>query len=204
MNSQVKRFGRGQRELTGAVDLINYFKLIPHHEFFCKRSLHLSVLDTHYLHNVVGETEIRKGEGMELDELVNDASYRKETNASLQPFDLDSLRGAFQLRETTPVDLPSSEKGILTIAPKSKSESKDKGKKHKKHKDGDKDKDKEHKTHKHCHKDKEHNKDKDKERKKDRSEHYNLGADPSKKHHDKKRKLDGNEDLAAIVKHKKT
>ncbi|PIA62359.1 hypothetical protein AQUCO_00200393v1 [Aquilegia coerulea] len=110
MESEDKKFGRGQRELTGAVDLINHYKLWAHHEFFCKRSLHLSVSDTHYLHSVVGDTEIRKGEGMELDQLVQETSYGRETNARIQPFDLDTLREAFQLRETTPVDLPSVRK----------------------------------------------------------------------------------------------
>ncbi|KAF5198918.1 Mediator of rna polymerase ii transcription subunit 19a [Thalictrum thalictroides] len=204
MDSEDKKFGRGQRELTGAVDLINHYKLWAHHEFFCKRSLHLSVSDTHYLHSVVGDTEIRKGEGMELDQLVQETSYGRETNARIQPFDLDTLREAFQLRETTPVDLPSAEKGIPTIAGKSKSESKDKEKKHKKHKDRDKEKDKEHKKHKHRHKDKERSKEKDKEKRKDKSGHHDSGADHSKKHHDKKRKHDGSEDLGDIHKHKKS
>lgn len=74
-----------------------------------------------------------------------------------------------------------SEKGIPTIAGKSKSESKDKEKKHKKHKD--KEKDKEHKKHKHRHKDR--SKDKDKEKKKDRSGHHDSVAEHSKKHHEK-------------------
>ncbi|KAF9609091.1 hypothetical protein IFM89_013345 [Coptis chinensis] len=200
MDPDGKKFGRGPRELTGAVDLINHYKLWAHHEFFCKKSLHLSVSDTHYLHSVVGDTEIRKGEGMELDQLVQSSMYSRDTNAHIQPFDLDTLREAFQLRETTPVDLPSAEKGTPTIAGKSKSESKDKEKKHKKHKD----KDKEHKKHKHRHKDKDRSKDKDKEKKKDKSGHHDSGADPSKKHHDKKRKHDGSEEQSDLHKHKKS
>lgn len=77
---------------------------MPHHDFFCKRSLPLSISDTHYLHNVVGDTEIRKGEGMQLDQLIQNTS--RDTNARIQPFDLDLLREAFQLRETSPIDLP--------------------------------------------------------------------------------------------------
>lgn len=77
---------------------------MPHHDFFCKRSLPLSISDTHYLHNVVGDTEIRKGEGMQLDQLIQNTS--RDTSARIQPFDLDVLREAFQLRETSPVDLP--------------------------------------------------------------------------------------------------
>ncbi|CAI9116157.1 OLC1v1017237C1 [Oldenlandia corymbosa var. corymbosa] len=200
MDSDSKKFGRGPRELTGAVDLLSYYKLLPQHEYFCKKSLPVAISDTHYLHNVVGDTEIRKGEGMQLDQLIQDGSLSRETNARIQPFDLDVLREALQFRETAPVDLPSSEKGIPTIAGKSKSESKDKDKKHKKHKD--KEKDKEHKKHKHRHKDR--SKDKDKEKKKEKSGHHDSGAEHSKKHHEKKRKHDGDEDINDRHKHKKS
>ncbi|KAL0460407.1 UNVERIFIED_CONTAM: Mediator of RNA polymerase II transcription subunita [Sesamum latifolium] len=201
-----KKFGRGPRELTGAVDLISHYKLLPHHDFFCKRALPVSISDTHYLHNVVGDTEIRKGEGMQLSELIQDTSLSRETNTRIQPFDLDILKEAFQLRETAPVDLPPSEKGTPTIAGKSKSESKDKEKKHKKHKDKDKDKDKdkEHKKHKHRHKDRSKDKDKDKEKKKDKSGHHDSGNDHSKRHHEKKRKHEGDEDGSDVHKHKKS
>lgn len=204
MDPEGKKFGRGPRELTGAVDLISHYKLLPHHDFFCKRSLPLSISDTHYLHHVVGDTEIRKGEGMQLDQLIQNTSYSRDTNTRIQPFDLDILREAFQLRETAPVDLPLAEKGTPTIAGKSKSESKDKEKKHKKRKDRDKDKDKdkEHKKHRHRHKDR--SKDKDKEKKKDRSAHHDSSADHSKKHNEKKRKHDGDEDVNEIHRHKKS
>ncbi|KAJ6795559.1 mediator of RNA polymerase II transcription subunit 19a-like isoform X1 [Iris pallida] len=188
MDPEGKNFGRGPRELTGAVDLISHYKLAPHHEFFCRRALPLSISDTHYLHNVVGETEIRKGEGMELDQLFQNASYLRNTTAHIHPFELDTLGQAFQLRETAPIDLPSSEKGIPTISGKSKSDSKDKERKHKKHKDRDKEKDKEHKKHKHHHKDR--SKDKDKEKKEGE--------------HSKKRKHGGNEDPTDVHKHKKS
>lgn len=207
MDPEGKKFGRGPRELTGAIDLINHFKLLPQHEFFCKRSLPLSISDTHYLHDVVGESEIRKGEGMQLDQLIQSTTSNSR-DVRIRPFDLDTLRDAFQLRETTPIYLPPADKGIPTIAGKSRSESKDKEKKHKKHKDKDKDKDrdkekdKEHKKHKHRHKDR--SKDKDKETKKDRSGHPDSGTEPPKKHHDKKRKHDGDEDLNDIHRHKKS
>ncbi|XVE72638.1 hypothetical protein DITRI_Ditri11bG0054200 [Diplodiscus trichospermus] len=158
--------------------------------------------DTHYLHNLVGDTEIRKGEGMQLDQLIQTTAQTRDSNARIQPFDLDILKEAFQLRETTPVELPASEKGIPTIAGKSKSEAKDKERKHKKHKDRDKEKDKEHKKHKHRHKDKDRSKDKDKEKKKDRSGHHD--SDHPKKHHEKKRKHDGDEDLNDVHRHKKS
>jgi len=205
MDSDEEKFGNGARELTGAVDLISHYKLLPHHDFFCKKPLPLAISDTHYLHNVVGDTEIRKGEGMELDQLVQNASTRNKP-AFIQPFDMEILGQAFQLRETAPVDLPSAEKGIPTISGKPKSESKDKEKKHKKHKDKDRDKDKEHKKHKHRHKDrsKDKDKDKDKDKKKDKSGHHDSGGDHSKKHHDKKRKHEGMEDSADVHKHKKS
>ncbi|KHG11385.1 SPBC8E4.05c: Uncharacterized protein C8E4.05c [Gossypium arboreum] len=185
MDPEGKKFGGGPRELSGAVDLISHYKLLPHHDFFCKRPLPVSISDTHYLHNVVGDTEIRKGEGMQLDQLIQNTSHNRDSNVRIQPFDLDILKEAFQLSETTPVELPVSEKGIPTIAGKSKSEAKDKDRKHKKRKDRDKDKDKEHKKHKHRHKDKDRSKDKDKEKRKDRSGHHDSGADHSKKHHEK-------------------
>lgn len=81
--------------------------MLPHHEYFCKKSLPLAVADTHYLHNLVGDTEIRKGEGMQLDQLIQNTSFSRDTNIRIQPFDLDVLREAFQLRETTPVELPA-------------------------------------------------------------------------------------------------
>ncbi|WVZ16843.1 hypothetical protein V8G54_009825 [Vigna mungo] len=191
MDPEGKKFGGGPRELTGAVDLISHFKLLPHYEFFCKRPLPVPIADTHYLHNVVGDTEIRKGDGMQLDQLIQYTSSFRDTNARIQPFDLDVLKEAFQLRETAPVDLPAAEKGIPTISGKSKSENKDKEKKHKKHKDKDKDKDKEHKKHKHRHKDRSKDKDKDKDRdkKKDKSGHRDSSADHSKKHHEKVEKF---------------
>ncbi|KAJ1429528.1 mediator of RNA polymerase II transcription subunit 19a [Sesbania bispinosa] len=191
------------RELTSAVDLISHFKLLPHYEFFCKRPLPVSIADTHYLHNVVLEDpEIRKGDGMQLDQLIQNTSSFRDTSARIQPFDLDILNEAFQIRDTTRVYLPAAEKGIPTIPGKSKSEHKDKEKKHKKHKDRDKDKDKEHKKHKHRHKDR--SKDKDKDKKKDKSGHRDSSGDHSKKHHEKKRKHDGDDDINDMHKHKKS
>lgn len=192
MDPENKKFGRGPRELTGAADLISRFKLLPHYDYFCKRQLPLAISDTHYLHNVVGDAEIRKGEGMQLDQLIDDTSISKETNTVIKPFDLDVLGEAFHLRETCPIDLPTSEKGIPTTGGKSKNESKEKEKKHKRHKDKDKEKDREHKRHKHRHKDR--SKDKDKEKKKDKNGHQDSGAEHSKKHRDKKRKHDGEDD----------
>lgn len=97
----------GPRELTGAVDLISHYKLLSHHDFFCRRPLPLAISDTHYLYNVVGDTEIRKGEGMQLDQLIQNVSHSRDATSRIQPFDLDILQEAFQLRETGPVDIPA-------------------------------------------------------------------------------------------------
>ena len=43
---------------------------------------------------------------MQLDQLIQNTSYSRDTNARIQPFDLDVLQEAFQLKETGPVDLP--------------------------------------------------------------------------------------------------
>lgn len=67
----------------------------------------MSIADTHYLHNVVGDTEVRKGDGMQLDQLIQNPSLSRDTSARIQPFDLDILKEAFQLRETSVVDLPA-------------------------------------------------------------------------------------------------
>ncbi|CAH2072360.1 unnamed protein product [Thlaspi arvense] len=193
MESESVKFG-GPRELGGARDLITQHKLLPHHEFFCKRSLPESLSDAHYLHNVVGDTEIRKGEGMQLDQLIPNASLDRDTNARIQPFVLDELKEAFDLNDTAPVELPPAEKGALTIASKSKSESKDRDRKHRKHKDRNKEKDREHKKHKHRHKDRSKDKDKDKDRDKKKEKSG---------HHDKKRKHNGDDDLDDVQRHKK-
>lgn len=195
MDTDHKNYGKGPRELTGAVDLVSYYKLFPHHDFFCKRPLPLSISETQYLYNVVGDAAIRKGEGMQFDQLIRSGSSSQETGMRFRPFELDVLGEAFQLRDTNPVDLPTSEKGIPTVSAKSKSELKDKEKKHKKHKD------REHKKHKHHHKDQ--MKDKDNEKKKDKNDHHGSGKDRSQRHHEKKRKQD-DEDGNDIQKHKKS
>ncbi|KAK6132307.1 hypothetical protein DH2020_033931 [Rehmannia glutinosa] len=181
MESRSNKFGRGPRELTGARDLISHYKLLPYHEFFCKKSRPVSVLETQYLYNVVGDTDIRKGEGMQLDQLIQN-TFPRNTNACIQPFNLDVLGEAFHLRESASVNLPPSERGIPTVAVKSKSESKAKDK-HKKHKDKDRGKDRELKKHKHRSKE-------EKDKKKDKT--------------DQKRKHDGDEDTNGNKKHKKS
>ncbi|KAL2513162.1 Uncharacterized protein Adt_18762 [Abeliophyllum distichum] len=195
MDPDSKKFGRGPRELTGALDLISLYKLLPQHAFFCKRSRPGSISDTHYLYNVVGDTEIRKGEGMQLNQLIQD-TFSRDSTSSIKPFDLSLLGEAFRLNDAASVDLPPSEKGTATVAGKSKGDSNNKEKR-KKHKE----KDKEHKKHKHRHKDR--SKEKDKEKKKDKSGRHDSGTDKSKKHREKKRKHDENGDINDIQRHKK-
>ena len=74
----------------------------------------MSISETHYLRSVVGDTEIRKGEGMELDELFHSSFCLREKNVGIRPIELDILREAFQMRETTPVELSSVRHIILT------------------------------------------------------------------------------------------
>ncbi|TVU45934.1 hypothetical protein EJB05_05444 [Eragrostis curvula] len=119
---------------------------------------------------------------MELDQLFQN-SYQSEKTAYIQPFDMETLGQAFQLRETAPVDLPSAEKGTPTISGKSKIKSKDKVKKHKKRREKERDKEKDQKKHKHRHKDrsKDKDKDKDKEKKKEKSGNHDLGEEEARR-----------------------
>ncbi|XBH89886.1 hypothetical protein VPH35_081688 [Triticum aestivum] len=97
----------GPRELTGAVDLISQYKLQPHHDFFCKRPLPF-------------QSQIHITFTM----LSTRLEYLRDRHAYIQPFDMETLGQAFQLRETAPVDLPSD---------RSKDKDKDKDKKKDKH-----------------------------------------------------------------------
>ncbi|KAL4392828.1 hypothetical protein AHAS_Ahas03G0384100 [Arachis hypogaea] len=123
MDLEGKRFGMGHKELGGGRDLINQYKLWPYYEFFCKRSLPSSISDTHYLHNVVGDKKIRKGEGMGLHQFCKNTNT-SERKASLHPFELDVLNEAFHMREMGPMHLSTSQKGLRTAKPKSEKQSK--------------------------------------------------------------------------------
>ncbi|XP_027920935.1 probable mediator of RNA polymerase II transcription subunit 19b isoform X3 [Vigna unguiculata] len=120
---------KGNRELGGTRDLINQYRLWPYYEFFCKKPLPVSISETHYLHNVVGDTKVRKGEGMELDQLCQNPQP-SEKKTSLSPFDLDVLSEAFHMREMSPFHLSS--KGLLNAVLKSENQSRDHEKKKKK------------------------------------------------------------------------
>lgn len=133
------KFGRGPREFGGSVDLIKQCKLWPHHEFFCKRPLPVEISETRYFQNVVGEVKIEKGEGMELDQLLQNASAVENRHPDLHPFDMSILTEAFKMRETSHADLSYAEKGNGRKMFELKGDSID-NKKRGKHKIRDKDK----------------------------------------------------------------
>uniref|UniRef100_B9IB00 Uncharacterized protein n=1 Tax=Populus trichocarpa TaxID=3694 RepID=B9IB00_POPTR len=64
-------------------------------------------------------------EGVQLDHLIQNTSCSRDSNACMQTFDLNVLREAFLLKETTLIDVPSAEKGTPAIVGKWKSESKE-------------------------------------------------------------------------------
>lgn len=98
----------GPRELTGAVDLISHYQLREQYETFCKKPLPTSISDSKYLSNVVGDIELRRGEGMELGQLIQGpaGSSMPSDRVPFQPFDIEVLRKAFTLKEAGPISLP--------------------------------------------------------------------------------------------------
>ncbi|KAK7319087.1 hypothetical protein RJT34_03800 [Clitoria ternatea] len=128
---------RCNKELGGTCDLINQYRLWPYYEFFCKRSLPRSISETPYLQNVVGDTKIRKGEGMELDQLCNNTNVG-EKKAQFCPLDLDVLSEAFHMREMDPIHLSYifrvgklAKKEVPNAMPKSENQPRDHKKKRK-------------------------------------------------------------------------
>ncbi|KAL8103358.1 uncharacterized protein LOC141718952 isoform X2 [Apium graveolens] len=73
-----------------------------------KQHMVTCLIETRYLHNVVEEAKIEKGEGMELDQLFRCVENR---HPDLQPFDMGILGEVFKMRETTYGDLSYAEKG---------------------------------------------------------------------------------------------
>ncbi|KAH7545200.1 hypothetical protein FEM48_Zijuj01G0068600 [Ziziphus jujuba var. spinosa] len=53
---------------------------------------------------------------MELDQLLQNASRLRQRNACIYPFDLDLLRDAFHMRETTPVYQPFGSRILVKTA----------------------------------------------------------------------------------------
>lgn len=94
--------------MTGAVDLISHYHLREQYETFCKKPLPTSIADSKYFSNVVGDTELRRGEGMELGQLLQGeaGSSIPSDRVPFQSFDIEVLRKAFTLKETGPISLP--------------------------------------------------------------------------------------------------
>ncbi|RAL44680.1 hypothetical protein DM860_003439 [Cuscuta australis] len=105
MDPEGRKFGRGPREFGGSIDLINHYKIERFHEYFCKRTLPSSISKSQYLPNVAGSREIKKGEGMELDQLVQNPISVGRRQEPLCPFQLDVLMDAFLLRGSTSFNL---------------------------------------------------------------------------------------------------
>ncbi|XP_024382612.1 uncharacterized protein [Physcomitrium patens] len=173
------------RELSGTVDLISHYQLREPFEAICKKPLPTSISDSKYLSNVVGDSEIRRGDDMELGQLIQGpaGSSMPSDRVPFQPFDIEVLRRAFALKESGPISLPESERGLPIIRSKSKHQDDEKKKRKHKHrsKDRDKDKDKERKK----------DRDKDKKRDKDKDKDRSKGENGEKKHKKKKRRHDG-------------
>ncbi|GMN68671.1 hypothetical protein TIFTF001_037727 [Ficus carica] len=97
-------------------------------------------------HSCPKDTEIRKGEGMELDQLFRNTSHLRERNTHMHLFDLDILGDAFRMRETTSVHL-RFRRGSLPPGAKLKSELKEEERKRKRLKSKVKKDKKDHKKH---------------------------------------------------------
>ncbi|MCO5557275.1 hypothetical protein L7F22_010836 [Adiantum nelumboides] len=102
------------RELTGAADLLSHYGLRDLHEKFCQKPLPASVGESHYLRNVVGDIEIRKGEGMELGQLLGPDN--EAAGLHIHPFDSDVLQQAFTLRESGPISLPEASFNAIYVS----------------------------------------------------------------------------------------
>ncbi|KAK9706995.1 hypothetical protein RND81_07G166300 [Saponaria officinalis] len=147
MSFRGAKFGFGPKELGGSVDLINHYRLRSHHEFFCKRSLPTPISETHYLLNVVGDKEIRKGDGMELDQVSENLALFEKKKGLVRPFGLDVLADVFHMHETSTARLSTPDRGTPAAAIKLKSESKDRDHKKMKHRHNHKTKDKKDPSH---------------------------------------------------------
>lgn len=167
-------------QTTGAVDLLSAYGLKSAYEALCTKPIPDFIDNSRCFKSVVGDTTIRRGDGMELAQLVDRQPPAQPLSVDrLQPFSLEALRSAFTFRETAPVQLQESEKGVATECVKTDDKEKGDGKKHKK----------KHKKRKHRHKDKEKGKEVVQEGGVKKANPASVdGEDHSKKHHKKKRK----------------
>lgn len=169
------------KEVTGAVDLISHHGLAQQFETLCHKPLPASIADSSYLQKVVGSIDIRRGDGMELGQLLERPNFGSSESSQIVPLSLDLLQSAFTLRDGSAV-LPESERGLPTISGGAAEQPEKEGEKKKKSKDRQKEKDREKR------------KDRDKEKRKDKSEQLENGDEKSRKHKKKKRKRDGEEE----------
>lgn len=86
--------------------MVSHYGLRDYHEKFCQKPLPASIGESRYLKNVVGDIDIRKGEGMELGQLLG--SDYEDLNVHIHQFDVDILQQAFILRESGSISLPEA------------------------------------------------------------------------------------------------
>ncbi|KAK1378394.1 Mediator of RNA polymerase II transcription subunit 19a [Heracleum sosnowskyi] len=148
----------------------------------------------------MGEAKIEKGEGMELDQLLQNASAVENRHPDMHPFDMGILTEAFKMRETSHADLPYAENGTGRKMFELNGDSID-NKKHEKHKIRDKDKSMD-LARRHHQKNSGTKKDDGKTRK----GHHDIDPNNLQKlqDNDKKRKFKGGDDFSGIQKCQKT
>lgn len=104
-------FHAENRELTGAVDLLSYYGLREQYDKFCLKVLPASIGESHYLKDVVGDIDIRKGEDMELGQLLG--LENENFNVHLHQFNIDILQQAFSFKESGLISLPEVRKEFV-------------------------------------------------------------------------------------------
>lgn len=93
-------------EVTGGSDLLQHFALRTHYDALQKQPPPEYVAQSGYLKKPVGDTALRRGEGMQLGQLLdpNWSGMASETT-SIAPLGLEALRGAFTFRGEEPIEL---------------------------------------------------------------------------------------------------
>jgi uncharacterized protein YqgV (UPF0045/DUF77 family) len=92
----------GQGELSGAVDLLAHHGLGDYYELFCKRPFPHTLQASKYVRNVLSESDIQKGEGMELEQVLTRADDEvSRSNLKIQELPMETLYEAFNLRESS-------------------------------------------------------------------------------------------------------
>eukprot|EP00850_Spirogloea_muscicola_P019747 SM000198S05318 [mRNA] locus=s198:208916:210482:+ [translate_table: standard] len=106
------------RELTGAVDLVAHYGLREQHERFCGRPLPASVAEAGHLRRVAGDVGLRRGDGLELAQLLVAREAPPALDAAdIRLLELEDLHAGLALKETDEaVSLPESERGEPAFA----------------------------------------------------------------------------------------